>query len=100
MSSADHGVATFQVALKDGFAEAVKACNMPEPCKFPSLDSCQKRFLWTHKEVGLAPHTVVGLVLEVGDTEKFPRSVGFESLDPFFQSQPAGSTFYSCGGWR
>ena len=24
-------------------------CDMPEPCKFPSLDSCQKRFLWTHK---------------------------------------------------
>ena len=22
--------------------EAVVACDMPEPCKFPSLDSCQK----------------------------------------------------------
>ena len=46
------------------------ACDMPEPCKFPSLDSCQKRFLWTHKEVDLAPHPVVGLVLQIGDTEK------------------------------
>ena len=42
---------TLKDALKDGFGEAVVACDMPEPCKFPSLDSCQKRFLWTHKEV-------------------------------------------------
>ena len=68
---------TLQGALKDGLGEVVVACDMPEPCKFPSLDSCQKRFLWTHKEVDLAP--VVGLVLQAGDTEKFPR-VGFESL--------------------
>ena len=27
------------------------ACDMTEPCKFPSLDN-QKRFLWTHKECG------------------------------------------------
>ena len=58
-----------QVALKDGFVEAVVACEMPAPCKFPSLDSCQKRFLWTHKEVGLAPHLVVGLVRQVGDAK-------------------------------
>ena len=44
------------------------ARHMPEPCKLQSLDSCQKRFLWTHKEVDLAPHPVVGLVLQVGDT--------------------------------
>ena len=25
---------------KDGFGEAVVACDMPEPCKFPSLYSC------------------------------------------------------------
>ena len=31
---------SFQGALKDGFREAVVACDMPEPCKFPSLDSC------------------------------------------------------------
>ena len=31
-------------ALKDGVGEAVLACDMPEPCKFPSLDSCQKSF--------------------------------------------------------
>ena len=44
------------------------ACDMPKPCKFPSLHSCQKRFLWTHKEVNLVPHPVVSLVLQVGDT--------------------------------
>ena len=41
-------------ALKDGFGEAVVACDMPEPFKFLSLDSCQKRFLCTRKEVYLA----------------------------------------------
>ena len=46
------------------------ACDMPESCKFPSLDSCQKSFLWTHKEVDLAPQPVVGLVLQVRDVEK------------------------------
>ena len=61
-------------ALKDGFGEAVVACDMPEPCKFPSLDSCQKRFPWTHKEVHLAPYPIVGLMLQVGDTEKFPHA--------------------------
>ena len=55
---------TLQGALKDGFGEAVMVCDMPKPCKFPSLDSCQKRFLWTHKEVDLALHQVVGLVLQ------------------------------------
>ena len=32
-------------------------CDMPEPCKFLSLDSCQKRFLWTQERVGLALHS-------------------------------------------
>ena len=63
---------TPQGALKDGSGEAVMACNVPEQCKFPSLYSCQKRFLWTHMDVDLAPHPVFGLVLQVGDAEKFP----------------------------
>ena len=58
----------FQGDLKDGFG--VVACDMPEPCKFPSIDSCQRRFLWTDTEVDLASHSVVGLVLQVGDAEK------------------------------
>ena len=55
---------TLQDALKDGFGEAVVAC-----------DSCQKKFLWTHKGVDLAPHPVVGLVLQVGAQmlRSFPR---------------------------
>ena len=59
-----------QDALKDGFGEAVVACDIPEPCKFSSLDSCQKRFLWTYKEVDFAQHRFVGLVLQVEDAEK------------------------------
>ena len=73
------------------------ACDMPESCKFPSLDSCQKRFLWTHKEVDLAPHPVVGLMFQVGDTKKFPKPLSFECQDPFF-SQRAGSVFHSHRG--
>ena len=65
--------------------------DMPEPGRFPSLDSCQKRFLWTHKELDLAPHPVVSLVLRVRDAENIPQAFGFESLDPFFfQSQKTG----------
>ena len=30
---------TLQGALKDGFGESVVACDMPEPCKFPSFRS-------------------------------------------------------------
>ena len=58
-----------------------------------SLDSCQKRFLWTHKGVDLAPHTVVGLVLLVGDVEKFPQALGFEGLDPFLRLRKQGPRF-------
>ena len=82
-------------ALKDGFGEAVVACDMSEPCKFLSLYICQKRFMWTHKEVDLAPRPVSSLVLQVGDAEKFSRALGFENLGPFFQSQQTESLFHS-----
>ena len=59
------------------------ACDMSEPCKFPSLDSSQMSFLWTHKEVDVALHPVVGLVLQ-GDAEKFPQSLSFDNLDLLF----------------
>ena len=75
---------TLQGALVDGFGEAVMACDLPEPCKFLFLDTCQKRILWTHMEVDLAPHPVVGLVLQVGDTEKFPQTLGFKAWILFF----------------
>ena len=44
---------TLQGALRDGFGEAVVACDMLEACKFPSPHSCQERFPWTHKGVDL-----------------------------------------------
>ena len=75
---------TLQGALKDGVGQAVKACDMPKPCTFPSLDSCKKRFLWTHTEVNFALHSTVGLLLHVGEAEQFPQELVFESLDPFF----------------
>ena len=83
---------TLQGAPRDGCGEAVVASE-PKPCTFPSLDSCQKRFLWTHKEVDLAPRPVVGLVLQVGDAEKLPHALGFESLDPFFRVSKQGPCF-------
>ena len=60
---------------------------MPEPCRFPSLDSCQKRFLWTHKGVDLAMHPAVRLVLQ-GDVEEFPQAWIL-----FSSEQQAGSMF-------
>ena len=51
------------------------ACDMPEPCKIPSLGSCRKRFLWALIEVDLAPHLVVDLVLQIGNAEKFPLAL-------------------------
>ena len=95
---------TLQGALKGGFGHAVEACDITELCKFPSPDSCQNRLLWTHKGDDLAPGPVDGLVLQVGDAEKFPQALRFENLNPsffFFQSQQAGSMFHSHrGGWR
>ena len=58
-----------QGALKDGFGEAGVACDMLESSKFLSLDSCQKKFLWTYREADLALQPIVGLVLRVGDAE-------------------------------
>ena len=66
------------------------ACDMPELCKFPSLDSCQRKFGWTKNRGDFAPHPVVGLVLQVGDAEEFPHALGFESLGPFFRVSKQG----------
>ena len=57
--------------------------------------SCQspERFLWTRKEVDLALHPVVGLVLRTGAAEKFAHALGFESLDPFFSVSKQGQCF-------
>ena len=44
----------------------------------------EKKFSWTYKDVDLALHPVGGLVLQVGNVEKFPQALGFKSLNPFF----------------
>ena len=76
---------TLQGVLKDGFGEAVVACDMPEQYEFSSLDTCQKRFVWAHKEVDQDSRPIIDLVVQVGDAEKFPQAPGFESLDPLFK---------------
>ena len=89
---------TLQGALKDGFGETAVACNTPETCKFPTLDSCQKSFLWTDKEVDLAPYPAVGLVLQVEDAGKFSQAPGFEGLDPFLRVSKLGPCFTVSAG--
>ena len=65
----------------------------PNHASFLSLDNCQNSFLWTHKEVDLAVRPVVGLVLQVGDAEKFPQALVFGSLDLFFTASKQGLCF-------
>ena len=92
---------TLQDALKDGFGEVIIVCNMPKPCKFLSPDSLPEKVPVDLKAVDLAVHPVIGLVLQVVDADKFPQVLGFESLDPLFQSQQVGYIFHSHrGGWR
>ena len=67
--------------------------DRPEPCKVPSLGSRQKRFLWIHKEVDLAPHTIVGLVLQGGDTEKFLMHLVSKAQILFFRVSEQGPCF-------
>ena len=64
-------------------------CDMSDSCKLSFLDSCKKRFPWTHKEVDLAPHPVVSLVLQVvEDAETFRQTFSFEGLGRFLRVQP------------
>ena len=58
--------------------------------KFPPHDSCQSRLQWAHKEDDLTQHPVADLVLHVGDAEKFPQTVGLESLDRFLRVRKQG----------
>ena len=69
------------------------ACDISEPRQFQSHDSCQKRFLRTHKEVDLVLHPVLGLVLQERGAEKFPQAPGFEGLDPFLRVGEQGPCF-------
>ena len=49
--------------------------------------------MWTHKGIDLAPHPVVGLVLQVENTEMFPRALGLEILDIFVRVSKQGPCF-------
>ena len=69
-------------ALKNGFGEAVMMCSVPKQSEFPCLDCCQKKFLWTHREVDLALHQSLVLVL--------PVALGLESPDPFLKVSKQG----------
>ena len=60
------------------------ACAMSERCEFSVLHSCQE-LLWAYKAVDLAPHPVVAIVFQVENAERFPRALGFESLDPLLR---------------
>ena len=69
-----------------GFGEAVVACDMLKPCKFPSRDNCQKKFLLPTRTLILlrAQSLVLCSKFQVGDAKEFPQALGFESLGPFF----------------
>ena len=42
--------------------------------------------MWTYKGVDLAPQPVIGLVLQVGETEMFPRALGSKAWILFLKS--------------
>ena len=78
---------TLRDISRDGFGEAVVAYGMPDPCEFSSLDSCQKRFLQTHKEVNLVPHPVVGLTSPSKRCGEVSSGTWSGKPDSFSQSQ-------------
>ena len=79
-----------QGALMDGFGQAVEACDMPKPWKFPSFDSGQKSFLWTHKEVY---HARIQSLVLFPKTGRVTSGTWFRSLDPFFRVSKQGPSF-------
>jgi len=65
-----------------------------KPCEFASFDSVQERLLFVHAgDYNHVSHSVVGLVFQVGETEKFHQTRVLESLE-LFLSQPAGPMSY------
>ena len=56
----------------------------PNDYDFLSLVKFLTRFLWTHREVTLAPHSVVDLVLQVENAEKFRRHLAWKVRIFFF----------------
>ena len=69
ISSAVYGVAHHPRCPEEWFWKGCCGIWHARTMQFPSLGSCQKRFLWTHKEVDIAPHPVVGLVFQAGSAD-------------------------------
>ena len=69
---------SLQGALKDGFGEAIMACDMSEPCKFPTHDSCQK-------EVPVDP-VPMGSPSNGGDVALYVFDINQPSLPTHFHS--------------
>ena len=69
--------------------------DKPEPCKFPSLDSCQKRFLWTPKDVDHARTQSLVLYYKQPRRCRDVSSGTFcvRSLDPFYRVSKQGPCF-------
>ena len=93
--------AIFQGAPKDGFAEAVMVCDMPKPCKFLSLDSCQK----TKMEVNAlkAYHTLMitqSICVQINQSYLSTWTVCTDlGKSPTFHVCTSHLTWYDLCGW-
>ena len=65
----------------------------------PSHESFPLRFLWAHKIDDLALHTVVGLVLQEADTQKFPEVLSLQKPGSFCMGLPASSMSHRHREW-
>ena len=85
--SADHRVAHLSKVPRRMVVEGLYwRVTCPSHASFRLLTVARRGSCGFHKEVGLGPHPVVGIVLQIEDAKKFPQALGFESLDRFFQS--------------
>ena len=69
----------------DGLGEACGFVTCPDHVSFHLLTVGRggSYAVWAGKEVDLAPHPVIGLVLHAVDAEIFPQSLVLQSPDPF-----------------
>ena len=96
ISSADRSTAHPTKCAEGWFG---RGCDMPKPWEFPAVDIYQMRFLWAHKIDDLALHTVVGFVLQEGNTQKIPKVLSLQKTGSFCLSQPASSMSHSHRRW-
>ena len=65
----------------------------------PSHESFPLRFLWAHKIDDLALHTVVGLVLQEGNKQKFSEVLSLQKPGSFCMGLPASSMSHRHREW-